>query len=158
MWELDHKEGWVPRNSCFWTVVLEKTLESPLDFEENKPVILKEINPEYSSEGLMPKLQYFGHLMWRVDSWKRPWCWKILRAREGGHRGWDGWMQSSTQWIWVWANSGRWWRTRKPGMPQFMGSQRVGHDEQLNHSNRSTLDLKPILQEYDSRYENLYRN
>ena len=64
MWELDHKESWVPKNWCFWTVVLEKTLESPL--ESN----LKEINPEYSLEGLMlkMKLQYFGHLMRRDDS------------------------------------------------------------------------------------------
>ena len=63
MWELDHKESWVPKNWCFWTVVLEKTLESPL--ESN----LKEINPEYSLEGLMLKLklQYFGHLMRRDD-------------------------------------------------------------------------------------------
>ena len=70
MWELDHKEGWALKNWCFWTVVLEKTLESPLDSKEIKPVNLKEINPEYSLEGLMLKLklQYFGHLMWRVDS------------------------------------------------------------------------------------------
>ena len=68
MWELDHKESWVLKNWCFWTVVLEKTLESPLDCKEIKPVNLKEINPEYSLEGLMLKLQYFGHLMQRTDS------------------------------------------------------------------------------------------
>ena len=69
MWELDHKEGCV-MNCCFWTVVLEKTLESPLDCKEIKPVNPKEINPEYSLEGLMQKLklQYFGHLMRRTDS------------------------------------------------------------------------------------------
>ena len=61
--------------------------------------------------------------------WKRPWCWKRLKAgRKGEDRGWDGWMESLTQWTWVWANSGRWWRTGKPGVLQFMGSQRVGHD------------------------------
>ena len=67
--ELDHKEGWAPKNWCFWTVVLEKTLESPLDCKEIKPVNPKEINPEYSLEGLILKLklQYFGHLMRRVD-------------------------------------------------------------------------------------------
>ena len=66
MWQLDYKESWVLNNWCFWTVVLEKTLESPLDCKS----ILKEISPEYSSEGLMLKLklQYFGHLMQRVDS------------------------------------------------------------------------------------------
>ena len=70
MWELDCKEGWVPKNWCFWTVVLEKTLESPLDCKEIKPINNKEINPEYSLEGLMLKLkpQYFGHLMQRTDS------------------------------------------------------------------------------------------
>ena len=68
--ELDHKEGWMPKNLCFWTAVLEKTLESSLDCKEVQPVILKEINPEYSLEGLMLKLklQYFGHLMWRANS------------------------------------------------------------------------------------------
>ena len=70
MWELDHKEYWVPKNWCFLTVVLEKTLESPLDSKEIKPVILKEISPEYSLEGpmLKLKLQYFGRLMQRADS------------------------------------------------------------------------------------------
>ena len=53
MWELDYEEGWAPKNWCFWTVVLEKTLESPLDYKEIQPVILKEISPEYSLEGLM---------------------------------------------------------------------------------------------------------
>ena len=68
MWELDHKEGWVQKNWCFWTVVLEKTFESPLDCKEMYQSILKEINPEYSLEGLMLKLQYFGHLIWRTNS------------------------------------------------------------------------------------------
>ena len=66
--ELDHKEGRVLKNWCFLIVVLEKTLESPLDCVEIKPVILKEINLEYSLEGLMLKLQYFGHLMQRASS------------------------------------------------------------------------------------------
>ena len=70
MWELDYKESWAPKNWCFWTVVLEKTLESPLDCKEIKQSILKEISPEYSLEGLMLKLklQYFGHLMGTTDS------------------------------------------------------------------------------------------
>ena len=69
MWDLDHKEGWVLKDWWFWTVVLEKTLESPLYCKEIKPV-LKEISPEYSLEGLMLKLkfQYFGYLMQRTDS------------------------------------------------------------------------------------------
>ena len=65
--------------------------------------------PEYSLEGLMLrlKLQYFGHRIRRADSWERPWCWERLRAREKDDRGWDGWIASSTQWTWVWANSRR---------------------------------------------------
>ena len=73
MWELDCKEGWVPKNWCCWTVVLEKTLESPLDCKEIQPVILKEISPGCSLEGLMLKLklQYFGHLMQSADSFEK---------------------------------------------------------------------------------------
>ena len=87
MWELDHKEGWTPKNWSFWTVVLEKTLESPLDCKI-KLSILKEINPEYSLEGLMLKLKllYCGHLMWRADSSE-----KILMLGKIGckRRGWQ---------------------------------------------------------------------
>ena len=93
--------------------------------------ILKEISPECSLEGLMLKLklQYFGHLMWRTDSLKRAWCWERLKlGGEGVDRGWDGWMASPTQWIWVWASSGSWWWTGKPCVLQSTGLQRVGHD------------------------------
>ena len=68
MWELDYKDSWEPKNWCFCTVVLEKTLESPLDSRRSNQSILKEISPEYSLVGLMLKLQYFGHLMQRTDS------------------------------------------------------------------------------------------
>ena len=123
MWELDCEEGWGPKNWCFWTVVLEKTLESPLD--------CKEINPGISLEGMMLKLklQYFGHLMqgWLIG--KDPDAGEGLGAGgEGDDWGWDGWMASWTRWMWVWVNSGRWWRTRRPGVLWFMGLQRVGHD------------------------------
>jgi len=85
MWELDYKEGWVAKNWCFWTIVLEKTLESPLDCKEINQSILKKISPEYSLEGLMPKLklQYFGHLMWRTDSFEKT---LILGKIEDGRR------------------------------------------------------------------------
>ena len=85
MWELDHKEGWALKNWCFWTVILEKTLESPLDCKEIKSVILKEINHEYSLEGLMLKLklQYFGHLMKRADSLEKT---LVLGKIEGRRR------------------------------------------------------------------------
>ena len=108
MWELDYKESWAPKNWCFWTMVLEKTLESPLDCTEIK-LILKEISPEYSLEGLMLKLklQYFGIWCEELTHWKRPRCWERLKAGgEGDDRGWDGWMVLPTQWTWVSASSG----------------------------------------------------
>ena len=73
MWELDYKESWAPKNWYFWTVVLEKTLQSPLDCKEIQPGILKEISPEYSLGGpmLKLKLQYFDHLMQRTDSFEK---------------------------------------------------------------------------------------
>ena len=84
MWELDYKENWVLKNWCFWTVVLEKTLESPLDCKEIHQSILKEISPGCSLEGLMLKLklQYFGHLMLRVDSLEKT----LMLERIGGRR------------------------------------------------------------------------
>ena len=139
MWKLDCEEGWAPKNWCFWTVVLEKTLESPMDCKGSNQSILKEISPGISLEGMMLKLklQYFGHLMRRADYWKRPWCWEGLRAGgEGDDRGWDGWMVSPTLWTWVWVNSRSWWWTGRTGVLWFMGSQRVGHDwaSELNWS------------------------
>ena len=97
MWELDHKEYWVPKNWCFLTVVLEKTLESPLDSKEIKPVILKEISPEYSLEGLMLKLklQYLGHLTWRTDSFEKT----LMPGKiEGRRRVWQRmrWLEGIT--------------------------------------------------------------
>ena len=101
-----------------------------LQRDQTKEITLKEISPEYSLEGLMQKLklQYFSHLMGRTDSWKRPWGWERLKAGAGEDRGGDSWMLSSTQWTWVWASSGRWWRTGRPGMLQSTGLQREGHD------------------------------
>ena len=72
------------------------------------------------------KLQYFGYLMQRADSFEKTWCWERLKAGEGDDRGWDGWMASLTQWTWVWASSRILQRTGKPGVLQSMGSQRVG--------------------------------
>ena len=87
MWELNHKEGWARKNWCLWIMVLERTLESPLDCEETKPnqSILKEISPEYSLEVLMLKLQYlmWSHLMWRADSLKKT---LMLGKTEGRNR------------------------------------------------------------------------
>ena len=131
MWELDCEEGWAPKNWCFWTVVLEKTLEGPWTARRSNQSILKEISPGISLEGMMLKLnlQYFGHLMRRVDSLEKTLMLGGIGAGgEGDDPGWDGWMASPTQWMWVWVNSRRWWWTGRPGMLQFMGLQRVGHD------------------------------
>ena len=111
----------------------EDTWRVPWTARRSNQSILKEISPEYSLEGLMLKLklQYFGHLMQRTDSLEKTFQedWEILKAgEEGDDREWDGWMASLTWWTWVWASSGRWWWTEKPGILQSMGSQRVGHD------------------------------
>ena len=127
--ELDYKESWVPKNWCFWTVVSEKTLQSPLDCKETQS-ILKEISPGCSLEGLMLKLklQYFGHLMQRADSLEKTlMLGKTEGRRRRGRQEDDGWMASPTQWTWVWMDSGSWWWTGRPGMLWFMGSQRIGH-------------------------------
>ena len=83
MWELDCEESWAPKNWCFWTVVLQKTLESPLDCKEINQSILK-ISPGISLEGMMLKLklQYFGHLMQRVDSLEKT----LMLGGTGGRR------------------------------------------------------------------------
>ena len=93
--------------------------------------ILKEISPGCSLEGmrLKLKLQYFGHLMRRVDSLEKTLMLGGIEAGgKGDDRGWGGWMASLTRWTWVWVNSGSWWWTGRPGVLQFMGSQRVRHD------------------------------
>ena len=112
MWELDHKESWEPKNGCFWTVVLEKTLETPLGCKEIQPVNPKGNQPwMFSLEGLMLKLklQYFATWCEELTHLKRPWCWERLKVgEEGDDRGWDGWMSSPTQWAWVWVNSWSW--------------------------------------------------
>ena len=119
-----------------------RLLRIPWTVRRSNQSILKEISPECLLEGLMLKLklQSFGPLMWRTDSFKRLWCWERLKAgEEGDDKGWDGWMASLTQWTWVWVSFGRWWKTGKPGMLQFMGSQRVGQDWVTELINPSSL-------------------
>ena len=141
-WELDHKESWALKNRCFWIVVLEKTPECPLDCKEMKPVHSKGNQPwifigrtDAEAEALILWPPY-------VKSWligKDPDAGKDWRQEEKATTGWDGWMASPTQWPWVWANSGRKWWTGKPGVLQFMGLQRVGH----NLATEQQLLLKP---------------
>ena len=109
-----------------------------------KQSILKEINPEYSLEGLNWSWSSNILATWceELTHWKRPWCWERLKAGgEGDDRGWAGWMISQTQWRWVWVNSGSLWWTRKPGMLHFMGLQIVGHDwvTELNRTDLTKL-------------------
>ena len=127
VWELDYKESWAPKNWCFWTVVLERTLESPLDWKEIQPV-----NPTGNQSWIFmgrTDAEAETPILWPPDVKNWLWCWERLRAGgEGDDRGWDGWMASWTQWTWVWVISGSWWWTGRPCVLQSMWSQRVGHD------------------------------
>ena len=121
MWELDYKEIWVPKNWCFWTVVLEKTLESLLDCKEIQPV-----HPKGNQSWIfIGRTDAAAPILWPPDAKSR------LTGKDAGKE-WgqekrttedemvDGWMASPTQWTWVWANSGRWWKTGKPSAVQSM--------------------------------------
>ena len=135
MWELDYKENWVPRNGCFWTVVLEKTLESLLEYKE-----IKLINPKgyqlwifigrNDAEAEIP-------VLWPPDGKSRlirkdPDAGENWRQEEKGTtRGWDGWMASLTQWTWVWVDSKSWWWTGRPGVLWFMGHKESDTTERL---------------------------
>ena len=132
MWELDYKESWVLKNWYFWTVVLEKTLESPLNCKEIQPV-----HPKGSYSWIFIRMtDVEAETPILMATWceeltylKRPWCWERLRAGgEGDDRGWDDWTASPTQWTWVWVSSGSWWWTGRSGMLQSIGLQRVGND------------------------------
>ena len=116
MWELDYKESWAPENWCFWTVVLEKTLESPLDCKEIQPVhpkgdqswvFLGRTDFEAETPILWPP-DVKSWLIWKYPDPGKDWG-------EGNDRGWDGWMASLTQ-TWVWVDSGSWWWTGRPGV------------------------------------------
>ena len=150
MWELDCEESWALKNWCFWTMVLEKTLESPLDCKEIQPVHSKgdqswvfigRNDTKAETSTLATSCEDLTHL-------KRLWCWEGLEAGgEGNNKGWDCWMASPTRWTWVWVNSRSWWWTGRPGLLWFMGSQRVGHDwaTELNW----TDPLSMLLAQYD---------
>ena len=137
MWELDYKESWVPKNWSFWTVVLEKTLESPLDCKEIQPV-----NPKGNQswifigrtdgEAEIPILWPTNARNWLIGKYHD--AGKDWRQEEKGTTGWDDWMASPTQWTWVWAGSGSWWWTGRPGMLQSMGRQRAGLNEWSLHT------------------------
>ena len=127
-----------------------RLLRVPWIARRSNQSILKEISPEYSLEGRMLKLklQYFGHQMQRADSFEKTlMLGKTEGRRRRGRQRMRRWMASPTWWTWVWASSGSWWWTERPGVLQSMGSQRIGHDwaTELNMS-------------YDSKYQNLWES
>ena len=131
MWELDCRECWVLKNWYFWTVLLKRTLESSLDSKE-----IKSVNPKGNKPWIFTgRTDAEAPILWPPDAkillqrssckdphWKRLWHWERLRVGgEGGNRGGEGWIALPTQWTWVWANSGRQWRTGKTVGLQSMG-------------------------------------
>ena len=128
MWELDNKEGWGPKNWLFQTVMLEKTLESPLGSEEIKPDNPKGNQPWIfigKTEAEVPTLwppDVKSWLIGKVPDAGKDW------GQEKGMTGWDGWMATQTWWTWVWIGSGSRWWTGRPGVLQLVGLQRVRHD------------------------------
>ena len=130
MWELDCEESWEPKNWCFWTMVLEKTLESALDCKEIQPVhsedqpwdLFGRNDAEAETPVLWPPYVK-SWLIGKDSDAGRDWGQKEKRKT-----GWDGWMSSLTRWTWVWVNSRSLWWTGRPAMLQFMGSQKVGYD------------------------------
>ena len=148
MWVLDCEVSWALKNWCFWTVVLEKTLESPLDCKEIQPV-----HPKGDQSWVFigrTDVEAETPILWppHVKSWligKDPDVGRDWGAGgEGDDKGWDGWMASLTRWAWVWVGSGSWWWTGRAGMLRFMGLQRVGHDwaTELNWSEVIILVVK----------------
>ena len=127
-WTIKKAGGW--RIEAFQLWCWRRLLKFPWTARRSNQSILKEISPCCSLEGLMLKLklQYFGYLMRRADSFEKT-QWERLKAGgEGDDRRWDGWMMSPTWWTWIWLSSGSWWWSGRPGMLQSMGSQRAGHD------------------------------
>ena len=136
------------RIDAFWTVVLEKTLKSPLNCKE-----MKSVNPKGNQRWKFiarTDAKTETPIFWPPDVKsllikKKPWWWERLKAGgEADDRGQDGWMASSIQWTWVWAYSRRYWRTGKPGMLQSMESKTAGHDwvtEQLQQEQNGHLPL-----------------
>ena len=131
MWELVYKESWVLKNWCFELWCWRRLLRVPWTTRISNQSILKEISPGCSLEGWCWSWNSNTLATWceELTHLKRPWCWERLKVEgEGDNRGWDGWMASLTQWTWVWVGSGNWWWTERPGVLQFMGSQRVRHN------------------------------
>ena len=131
MWKLDYKESWAQRIDVFELWYWRRLLRVPWTARRSNQSILKEISPEYSLEGLMLKLklQYFGHLMQKVDSLEKTLMLGNIEGRRRRGRQRMRWLDGITDtWTWVWVASRSWWWTGRPGVLRFMGSQRVRHD------------------------------
>ena len=128
IWTMKKVEHW--RIDAFELWCWRRLLRVPWTARRSNQSILKKISAEYSLDWCWSwNYNTLATLCKEWTHWKRPWCWERLKAGgEGDNKGWDSWMASLTQWTWVWANSGSWWRTGKPGMLQSMGLQRAGHD------------------------------
>ena len=132
---MDCEESWAPKNWCFWSVVLEKTLQSPLDCKEIQPIHSKGDQSWVFIRRTDAKAE--TPILWppHAKSWligKDSDAGRDLVVRGEGEDGrWDGWMALPTQWTWVWVNSGSWWWTGRPSVLPFMGSQRVDTTEWL---------------------------
>ena len=142
MWALDYTERWARKNCCFGTVVLEKTLESPLDCKVIQPVHPKG-NQSWIFIGRTDAKVETPILMWRADSLEKT---QILRLIEGERkRGWDGWMASPSLWTWAWESSRSWWWKRRPGMLQSMGWQRVRYEWLTELTELNQWDQMPLV-------------
>ena len=143
-WTIKKAEHW--RIDVFKLWCWRRLLRVTWTARKSNQSILKEISPRrkdwrwsWGSNTLATWCEELTH-------WKRPWCWKRLKAvGEGDDRGWDGWMASPTRWTWVWTSSGSWWWTGKPGVLQYIGSRRVGHDW-VTELNWTSLDLSHVTQ------------
>ena len=125
MWELDYKESWVLKNWCFWSLVLEKTLESPLNCKEIQSVHTKG-NQSWMFIG-RTDVEAETPIFWQPHAKS----WLIWKDPDAG-KDWDGWMAPPTQWTWVWVNSGSWWWAGRPSVLRSIGSQESDMIEQLN--------------------------
>ena len=142
-WTIKKAEHW--RINAFEPWCWRRLLRVPWTARRSNQSILKEISSECSLEGLMLrlKLQYFGHLMRRVDSLKKTLMLGGIGGRRRGRHRRHGWMASPTRWTWVWVDSGSWWWTGRPGVLRLMGSQ-----NRTRLSNWTGLMLVPLHLNY----------
>ena len=147
MWELDYEESWVQKNWCFWTVVLEKTLESPLDCKEIQPV-----HPKGDKSWVLigrTDIEAETPILWPPDVkngliGKDPDAGKDWGQEEKGITGWDGWMASPIWWTWVWVDSGSWWWTGSPACFSLWGRKESDTTERLNWTELNWFSNKKL--------------